>query len=418
VVVLQSDEYPQYTGGSSEFNDILTWEVTPASGSPISGSVDVNSRHSAWENGIELNGFDPVCVETFQTLTAPPGVPMTVTVLLTAKNISDSALPSTVMVGVYAPKIVSMNVASAKLGASPNPPPFPGQINHVFRPDQSLDPNKHAVVLYKDAVNTDFTVQDFDVTLTATLAPADMPTDDLVFNWEKVSGPDSGQFLPSDLTAVYRNPKLGGVYRFRLTVRKDGTVLSFGEAVLVLPLAGAEMDSVMQADLAKADAFAAAVTAKYTSRQLQYRKNWRRWFWDQHAGDYTGRPDNADTPTVWAYNQVDDDSGFGAVCTWKGRSVRLTKPSNFILGYAMQQMGTSRAKAQAGTLSLRNILGWNFTDSASVGAGWDVANGANYDTTVSALVNYIWMHEEENDKSRKVWPNPNAPTTIKARPRT
>jgi len=107
VVALQSDEYPQYTGGSSEFNDILTWEVTPASGSPISGSVDVNSRHSAWENGIELNGYDPVCVEVFHTLTAPAGTPMTVTVHLTAKNVSDGILPSTVMVGVYAPKIVT-----------------------------------------------------------------------------------------------------------------------------------------------------------------------------------------------------------------------------------------------------------------------------------------------------------------------
>jgi len=80
--------------------------------------------------------------------------------------------------------------------------------------------------------------------------------------------------------------------------------------------------------------------------------------------------------------------------------------------------GDKQSQGPGGNTVLRNILGWNFTDSASVGAGWDVANGANYDTTVSALVNYIWMHEEENDKSRKVWPNPNAPTTIKARPRT
>jgi hypothetical protein len=44
-----------------------------------------------------------------------------------------------------------------------------------------------------------------------------------------------------------------------------------------------------------------------------------RWFWDEHAGDYTGRPNNAATPTLRAYNQVNDSSGFGAVCTWKGR---------------------------------------------------------------------------------------------------
>ncbi len=100
VVALQSDEYPEYTGDSSEFNDILTWNVTPASGTPISGSADVNSRHTAWVNGIALNGYDPVCVEELRTFTAPAGTPMTVTVHLTAKNVSDGILPSTVMVGV------------------------------------------------------------------------------------------------------------------------------------------------------------------------------------------------------------------------------------------------------------------------------------------------------------------------------
>jgi len=100
VVALHSDEYPEYTGDSSQYNDILTWEVTPASGPPVSGSVDVNSRHAAWGDGIALNGFSPVCVEVFHALAAPPGAPMTVTVRLTAKNISDSILPSTVMVGV------------------------------------------------------------------------------------------------------------------------------------------------------------------------------------------------------------------------------------------------------------------------------------------------------------------------------
>lgn len=304
-----------------------------------------------------------------------------------------------------------IDVTSAKLGESPNPPPFQGETEHVFRPDRSPQADKHAVVLYKDVADESFSVLDFDVALTATLAPSNAPTDQLTFHWEKVSGPASGELLPSgSLSATYRNPKTGGVYRFRLTVRKDGDAVASGEANLVLPLAGAEMDGAMQSDLAKADAFATAAKAKYSSRwQLQNPKNWRRWFWNEHAGDYTGRPGNDDSPTVWYYNQVNDDSGFGAVCTWKGRPVRLTKPSNFIIGYAMQQIGTSRSKALAGTLSLRNISGWNFTDSASVGAGWDVANGGNYGTTVSTLVDYIWTHEAENDKSRKVWPNPGDP---------
>ena len=58
-------------------------------------------------------------------------------------------------------------------------------------------------------------------------------------------------------------------------------------------------------------------------------------------------------------------------------------------------------------------MGISIENKASVGAGWDVTNGANYNTTVSALVNTIWTGEAENDKSRKVWPNPNAPDNYK-----
>jgi hypothetical protein len=76
----------------------------------------------------------------------------------------------------------------------------------------------------------------------------------------------------------------------------------------------------------------------------------------------------------------------------------------------MQQIGTSRAKARRGT-GLFTLT--ETTDRASVGAGWDVANGEDYGIIVSTLVDYIWTHEEENDKSRKVWPNPNAPDNYK-----
>ena len=84
----------------------------------------------------------------------------------------------------------------------------------------------------------------------------------------------------------------------------------------------------------------------------------------------------------------------------------MTKLRNFILGYTMQQIGVSREFARLGT---NPFTFEETTDKASVGAGWDVANGADYDTTVANLVNYIWMNEDEDDKSRKLWPNPNAP---------
>ncbi len=317
---------------------------------------------------------------------------------------------------VVALQVESINITSQQLGTSQNPPPFAGGTNWIFCVTNSPSPDKHAVVLYKDVVDESFNVQNFDVTLTATLVPAGITTNQLTFHWEKVSGPASGQFLPSTGTsAVYQNPKQGGVYRFRLTLRDGDINLAFGEANLVLPLAGAEMDSVVKTNLPMADAFVARMKTKFGKNQLKDRDNLERWFYSWNSGDYVGRPDNQETPSVWYYGQVTTANstnvnyGLGSVCTWKWRPVRLTKPSNFILGYAMQQLGISRIKAQAATLSLKNIADWNFTDSASVGAGWDVANGGYYDTTVSSLIDYIWTHEDENDKSRKSWPNPNPP---------
>ena len=308
---------------------------------------------------------------------------------------------------------VNIDVTSSKAGVSPNPPPFAVGKIHPFDPTKrgnAPDPDKHFVVFYKDVVDSDFTAQDFSIKLKANVTPSSASV--LLTNprWTKLSGPNSGALSTTTGVEVnYMNPKEGGVYRFAF----DADGFPRTEFSVVLPLAGAEMDSVIQSDLTRANTFVTAVTARYSEWELRDTDNWDKWFVISHAGDYTGRPDNKATPTVWLYNQVDDESGFGVACTWKGRSVLLTKPSNFILGYAIQKIGGSRIKAQTGTISWRNIITWTFTDAASVGAGWDVANGENYDTTVSALVDYIWTHEKENDKSRKVWPNSNAPDNYK-----
>ena len=300
---------------------------------------------------------------------------------------------------------VDIDVTSEKAGVSVNPPPFAGGQVHAFNPAKRGDdpnPDKHFVVFYKDVIDEDFVVEDFNIKLKASVKPQHMAI--LLKNprWEKLSGPDSGEWSSQTGKEVnYKNPKEGGVYRFEFTA--DGFPPT--EFSVVLPLAGAEMDGWIKADMARADKFAAAINERYGSAETRF--HWVRWFWFQHAGDYTGRPDNVATPTVWLYNQVVDKTGFGAFCTWNGRPVRLTKPSNFIIGYAMQQIGIDRDTAQDGTKPV--YIGKEPTDRASVGAGWDVANGGDYDTTVSALVDYIWTNEKENDKVRKVWPNPNAP---------
>ena len=367
--------------------------------------VEIDPAIRVWQSPHPATGDTPLLVAG-QTVTNSTSI-LTYTFVGTGEA---EGIISRASLKITAAKVDFVNATSSKSGASLNPPPFEGGKPWPFNVTRSLNPDKHMVVFYKDVIDSAFDVKDFDVALTASYSPESALREGDLGYWEKIEGPDSGFKDPQCYPEVaYHNPKVGGVYRFRFrsSLIGDGSI---SEANVVLPLAGAEMDSVMKSDLLLADAFVAKAMAKYTFDELHDPKNWLNWFWNNHAGDYTGRPDNAITPTVWAYNQVNDTSGFGAVCTWKGRPIRLTKLSNFILGYAMQQIGVSRDVARQST----RIFGiTETTDKASVGAGWDVANGANYDTTVTNLVNYIWTHEEDDDKSRKLWPNPNVPDNNK-----
>lgn len=117
LVAVASDEYPYYTGDQSEFNDTLTWSVSPSTGDLLTGNIDVNARHTQWETaeqqGLELQGFAPTHIEEGKIFVAPVDSDLTVTVNLSATNIGDGALPSTVMVGFLpfesAPEFLAVN---------------------------------------------------------------------------------------------------------------------------------------------------------------------------------------------------------------------------------------------------------------------------------------------------------------------
>jgi N-acetylmuramoyl-L-alanine amidase len=104
VVLVASSEYPYFTGEESEFNDTLTWDVRPQGLEPLEGSIDINTRHDDWVDAEieqrEAKGFYPVHIETGMTVNAPDDAPLTVEIDLTATNVSDGALPSTVMVAL------------------------------------------------------------------------------------------------------------------------------------------------------------------------------------------------------------------------------------------------------------------------------------------------------------------------------
>ena len=120
-----SEEFPYYTRTGSEFDDVLTWDVSLPDGSSLSGSLHVNSRHSDWQtdqaNGVSVQGFSPAHLEDSAVVVVPADggstsgfhalttQSQTVEVSLTAVNVSDGAYPSTVMVGLFPLKLVQSN---------------------------------------------------------------------------------------------------------------------------------------------------------------------------------------------------------------------------------------------------------------------------------------------------------------------
>ena len=110
VLGTQSDEYPVYTGSPSIFNDTLEWQITPGSGTAITGSINVNDRDFDWAldgaNNVTLNGLEPVHVEAVKVIQAPATSDLVVTVTLKGTNISDGTRPSRLIVGVLPVKNV------------------------------------------------------------------------------------------------------------------------------------------------------------------------------------------------------------------------------------------------------------------------------------------------------------------------
>jgi hypothetical protein len=342
--------------------------------------------------------------------TAAGNSELTVTYRYTRADGQTNELTDTIRMTVL--KVDTIDVTSPKSGTSANPPPFPGHTPWPFDVTHSPNPDKHMVVFYKDVVDSSFNVDDFDVTLKANVLPTSITADQLNEVWSKISGPASGSLNRTDTFEIkYQNPKLGGVYRFDFDLGLSGCAKS--EANVVLPLAGAEVDSIISADIGRANTFATTVIARYSYIQRQLPSNGLRWFYNNNAGDYLGRPDNANTPTVWVYNQVrttpgprlsrSDFFGAGAVGTWKGKPVRVAKISNFMVGYATRRINVNPVGAW-----MSQVFGTGNDSSAtkSWDAGWAIAGGASYDTTVTALVTDIW--DEADEKNQKLWPNTSA----------
>lgn len=287
-------------------------------------------------------------------------------------------------------------VSSAIPNGSPNPPPFDGNTRYSFDESHSPTTDKHWSVLYKDVVNNDFTVRDFDVDMTLTVDPAGAPVG--ISTWFSIGEwPGTGTITrKGPRIGALRNPKTGGV--FHIGACFDGSPTN--ECVIVLPFAGASMDSVLSSDLARADTFAAAARAKYEPREINSAEFGQKWFITAGNGDYLGRPDSGINKCVWYYSQVNDETGQAGIGTLAGRPIRVAKLSNILAAYMCEKLDVSLANQL-----LSQLIGTTFDYSALLcwQAGRDIANGEDFDETIQDLADRNW--KQMDARTIKPWPN-------------
>ena len=295
-------------------------------------------------------------------------------------------------------EVEKVNVESSACGASDNPPPFDGQMPHDFDVTHSLPPDQHAVVFFKDVVNeADFTVNDFTVSMTLQVKPADAPVGRA--SWFTLEPtPQSGSLVSaSALRGELRNPKVGGVYHIGAAFSGSPT----NECNIVLPLAGASVDAQIFADFESCNDFVTNVLRFVREREVYLGdpRFGRHLFWNYGSGDYRGRPANSNAKMAWHYNQVNDSNSLGATCTCMGLPIRMAKLSSFVVGYVTECMGVpSWAKKYSQRWGTKNDktaeLSWNIGES--------VAHGVEFAAALSNCVYTCWRQHEP--KADKQWP--------------
>ena len=354
----------------------------------------------AWSLSPEVEGC-PTLSGNGGSVTISPGTTTGVfTVTASGEGCSASAT-----VVVYA--VDFLTIESDAFAADQNIVQFPGMEPHPFNPQKMISatdpsPDLHQPFFYMDAQN-DFIVPPFTVDLIAHFSPDCISDDDITCHWDMVSDGENGVMTDaSKITAHFTPTTDGGVYRFSFSCGS----LTNSEANLVLPLAGSSVDDIMVQTLAKADTFCATAKTKYSKRTRNSMAFGLKWFVRDGNGDFRGRPDNANifNKTVRYYNQVDDETGLGAVATWDACPIRVAKLSNFVDGYACQKLEVTPTR-----MGIAQGIGTSNDESArrSWQAGVAVACGSNRNETVSVLVTSVW--DKADIKTKRLWPN-NSPT--------
>ena len=274
---------------------------------------------------------------------------------------------------------------------------FIGQVPHDFCVTNSPRPDQHAPILFKDVANTnDFSVNDFNVDMTLQVKPSGAPVGSA--SWFPLPPTPESAVLVStgNRTGRLANPKEGGVYHIGAAF--DGSPTN--ECNIVLPLAGAEMSEILLGDIAVADGFVSRSKANWPRRWYTRAIFASKWFTFDKYGYYRGRPDNADKPTVWFYNQVNDDSGEGAIGTLFGVPTYVEKMSNLLAAYTCECLGVPLEEQ-----GLAERYGTPNDESAhrSWITGLRVAYNHDFVREIACLATNIYQWASQ--KSEKLWPN-------------
>ena len=299
-------------------------------------------------------------------------------------------------------EVKCLHMTSTAGQGSVSPPPFPGGEENPFSPYAPGPPGKHLLIPFDRVVDsTDFSINDFHVDLSLELDPDIGASSDAVTTWSiEENTIQSGNFAVLDgMSARFSNPKRGGIVRFSATC--DGSPATKG--TLLLPLAGASIDGVFIEDF-------------FASRRagLRFENSWCRYlltpiwgawcFYFNGNGDYVGRVDSAERPTVWRYNQINDNNGLGAVATLNGLPIRTSKLSNFLVSTTTTSIDVNEMLRRMST-----FLGTGDDQAAAISwnTGAYVATNGNFLAATAVMSTNAWYVADE--KVRRLWPNP-APT--------
>ena len=296
-----------------------------------------------------------------------------------------------------------LHVDSPAAGSSPNPPPFVGEMSYPFSITNSLAPDKHLVVPFCNVATlgeNGFLVDNFTIYMNLELEPEGVFGYGLQGEWELIEAiPQmSGSLVSiSPVDAEFRNPRKGGIYRFR--GRVGGS--PWTEANIVLPVCGAGVEDTFISDLAMTYTIMTNLCVKYDRETRNSPMFGLKWFVNEGAGDYLGRPDNQLRRTTWRYNQVNDLSGLGAVATFFGYPTRMTKLSNMIVGFGSELIEVSNFRQD-----MAQYIGTDNDTTATM--SWNcgtglAASGANVSSNCAACARAMW--DVADDKVKRLWPN-------------